>query len=135
VLAIAYVHDLHDFAKFLLLEKLGPRTLQSLALIAEVVHNTPSSFSDPARYSFAYGGKDRHPFPVPLNTYDDSLNFLRTSLEARRSIQINSLLQWYQRLNSTSYINEKPYASPSPWRINLLQTVVTVAVYSSPAPC
>jgi uncharacterized protein len=84
VLAIAYVHDLHDFAELLLLEKLNPRTLQSLALIAEVVHGTPSSSSDLARYSFAHGGKNRHPFPVPLKTYDESLKSLRTSLEAAK---------------------------------------------------
>jgi hypothetical protein len=84
VLAIAYERDLHDFAELLLLEKLGPRTLQSLALVAEVVHGAPSRFNDPARFSFAHGGKDRHPFPVPLKTYDESLNFLRTSLEAAK---------------------------------------------------
>jgi uncharacterized protein len=81
VLAVAYERDLHDFAELLLVEKLGPRTLQSLALIAEVVHGTASRFSDPARFSFAHGGKDRHPFPVPLKVYDKSLNFLRTSLD------------------------------------------------------
>jgi hypothetical protein len=84
VLAIAYERELHDFAELLLVEKLGPRTLQSLALVAEVVHGAPSRFSDPARFSFAHGGKDRHPFPVPLKTYDGSLNFLRTSLDAAR---------------------------------------------------
>jgi hypothetical protein len=81
VLAVAYERDLHDFAELLLLENLGPRTLQSLALIAEVVHGSPCRFSDPARFSFAHGGKDGHPFPVPLKTYDGSLNFLRTSLD------------------------------------------------------
>lgn len=84
VLAVAYERDLHDFAELLLLEKLGPRTLQSLALVAEVVHGAPVRFSDPARFSFAHGGKDRHPFPVPLKTYDESLDFLRRSLEAAR---------------------------------------------------
>ena len=84
VLALAYERDLHNFAELLLLEKLGPRTLQSLALVAEVVHGTPTRFSDPARFSFAHGGKDRHPFPVPLKTYDESLNFLRSSLDAAR---------------------------------------------------
>jgi len=84
VLAVAYERDLHDFAELLLLEKLGPRTLQSLALVAEVVHGAPSRFNDPARFSFAHGGKDRHPFPVPLKTYDESVNFLRTSLDAAR---------------------------------------------------
>ncbi|HUE81402.1 MAG TPA: DUF763 domain-containing protein [Pyrinomonadaceae bacterium] len=84
VLAVAYERDLHDFAELLLLERLGPRTLQSLALVAEVVHGAPNRFEDPARFSFAHGGKDRHPFPVPLKTYDESLNFLRTSLDAAK---------------------------------------------------
>ena len=84
VLAVAYEHDLHEFAELLLLEKLGPRTLQSLALIAEVVHGAPSRFSDPARFSFAHGGKDRHPFPVPLKTYDESINLLKTSLDTAK---------------------------------------------------
>jgi uncharacterized protein len=81
ILAVAYERDLHDFAELLLLEKLGPRTLQSLALVAEVVHGAPSRFNDPARFSFALGGKDRHPFPVPLKTYDESVHFLRTALD------------------------------------------------------
>src|ERR1041385_3131964 len=84
VLAVAYERQLRDFANLLLLENLGPRTLQSLALIAEVVHGTPTRFSDPARFSFAHGGKDGHPFPVPLKTYDESLAVLRRSLEAAK---------------------------------------------------
>jgi hypothetical protein len=82
VLAVSYERQLRDFASLLLVENLGPRTLQSLALIAEVVHGAPSRFSDPARFSFALGGKDRHPFPVPLKTYDESLAVLRRSLDA-----------------------------------------------------
>src|SRR2546429_4145130 len=54
---VAYERDLHDFAELLLLEKLGPRTLQSLALVAEVVHGAPSRFDDPARFSFAHGDR------------------------------------------------------------------------------
>ncbi len=84
VLAVAYERDLHDFAELLLLENLGPRTLQSLALVAEVVHGAPSRFADPARFSFAHGGKDGHPFPVPLKTYDESINVLRRSLDAAK---------------------------------------------------
>lgn len=84
VLAVAYERQLHDFAELLLLEKLGPRTLQTLALVAEVVHGTPSRFTDPARFSFALGGKDRHPFPVPLKTYDESISVLRGALDAAR---------------------------------------------------
>jgi hypothetical protein len=84
VLAVAYERDLRDFASFLLLENVGPRTLQSLALIAEVVHGAPSRFADPARFSFALGGKDRHPFPVPLKTYDESISVLRRCLEVAK---------------------------------------------------
>ncbi len=84
VLAVAYERGLKDFADLLLLEKLGPRTLQSLALVAEVVHGAPSRFNDPARFAFAHGGKDGHPHPVPLKTYDESLGFLRSSLDAAK---------------------------------------------------
>src|SRR5262249_17607575 len=97
VLAVAYDRELHDFAELLLLEKLGPRTLQSLALVAEVVHGTPSRFSDPARFSFTHGGKDRHPFPVPLKTYDESINFLRNSLD-RAKLGDKEKLEGFKRL-------------------------------------
>jgi hypothetical protein len=90
VLALAYERDLHNFAELLLLERLGPRTLQSLALVAEVIHGAPTRFDDPARFSFAHGGKDGHPFPVPLKTYDESLNFLRTSLDRARAVSTGS---------------------------------------------
>jgi hypothetical protein len=79
-------------------EGLGPRTLQSLALIAEVVHGAPTRFSDPARFSFAHGGKDGHPFPVPLKVYDDSLAILRRSLEAAR-LGYTEKLEGFKRLD------------------------------------
>jgi uncharacterized protein len=84
VLAVAHERELSDFASLLLLEKLGPRTLQSLALVAEVVHGAPTRFSDPARFSFAHGGKDGHPFPVPLKTYDETISFMRRSLDSAK---------------------------------------------------
>jgi hypothetical protein len=84
VLALAHERDLHDFASFLLLEQLGPRTLQSLALVAEVVHGTPTRFDDPARFAFAHGGKDGHPFPVPLDVYDESIAVLRRALDSAK---------------------------------------------------
>jgi uncharacterized protein len=84
VLAVAYERDLRDFADLLLVENLGPRTLQTLAMVAEVVHGAPVRFSDPARYSFALGGKDGHPFPVPLKTYDRAIEVLQTSLDASK---------------------------------------------------
>jgi hypothetical protein len=98
VLAVAHEQDLRDFASLLLVEGLGPRTLQSLALIAEVVHGAPSRFSDPARFSFAHGGKDGHPFPVPLTVYDDSLAVLRRSLEAAR-LGYTEKLEGFKRLD------------------------------------
>ncbi len=84
VLALAHERELRDFASLLLVEQLGPRTLQSLALVAEMVHGAPARFDDPARFSFAHGGKDGHPFPVPLRTYDESLAFLRRALDAAK---------------------------------------------------
>ncbi len=98
VLAVANESDLRDFASMLLLEGLGPRTLQSLALIAEVVHGAPARFSDPARFSFAHGGKDGHPFPVPLKTYDESLGVLRRSLESAR-LEHTKKLEGFRRLD------------------------------------
>ncbi len=98
VLAVAHEQDLRDFASLLLVEGLGPRTLQSLALVAEVVHGAPSRFSDPARFSFAHGGKDGHPFPVPLKTYDESLAVLRRSLDAAR-LGHTEKLEGFRRLD------------------------------------
>jgi len=69
-----------DFEELLLLEGLGPRTLQSLTLVSEVIHGTPSRFKDPARFSFAHGGKDGHPFPVPVKVYDETLGVLQTAI-------------------------------------------------------
>ncbi len=77
IIAMAYDQDLRDFESLLLLEGLGPRTLQSLTLVSEVIHGTPSRFKDPARYSFAHGGKDGHPFPVPTKVYDETIATLR----------------------------------------------------------
>ena len=81
ILLTAYERNLSDFASALLMERLGPRTLQSLALVAEVIHGTPTRFRDPARFAFAHGGKDRHPFPVPTKVYDRTVEVLQTSLE------------------------------------------------------
>jgi hypothetical protein len=70
-----------DFEELLLLDGMGPRTLQSLALVSEVIYGTPSRFTDPARYSFAHGGKDGHPFPVPVNVYDETISVLQKAVE------------------------------------------------------
>jgi len=98
VLAVAHEQDLRDFASLLLVEGLGPRTLQSLALVAEVVHGAPARFSDPARFAFAHGGKDGHPFPVPLKTYDETLGVLRRALDAAKVGQTEKL-EGFRRLD------------------------------------
>lgn len=76
-------HDVQpkDFEELLLLEGVGPRTVQSLALVSEVIHGTPSRFKDPARFSFAHGGKDGHPFPVPTKTYDEVIGTLQKAVQ------------------------------------------------------
>lgn len=99
VLATSYDLQLRDFASLLLVENLGPRTLQTLALIAEIVHGAPSRFRDPARFSFALGGKDRHPFPVPQKAYDESLAFLRRALDSARLGHAEKL-EGFRRLDS-----------------------------------
>jgi uncharacterized protein len=106
VLTLSYERQLRDFASLLLTENLGPRTLQTLALVAEVVHGAPSRFSDPARFSFALGGKDGHPFPVPLKTYDESLGLLRRSLEAAK-LGRSEKLDGFKRLDSLTRAVEK----------------------------
>jgi uncharacterized protein len=81
VLAVAHEKEALDMESLLLLQGLGPRTLQSLVLVSEVVHGTPSRFSDPARYSFAHGGKDGHPFPVPTKVYDETIATLEGAVQ------------------------------------------------------
>lgn len=80
VLALAHEKQPMNFESLLLLEGVGPRTLQALTLVSEVIHGTPSRFSDPARFSFAHGGKDGHPFPVPLDVYDETLQQLERAV-------------------------------------------------------
>ena len=81
VLAVAYEKEHLDMESLLLLQGLGPRTLQSLVLVSEVIHGTPSRFEDPARFSFAHGGKDGHPFPVPTHVYDETIKTLEVAVQ------------------------------------------------------
>ncbi|MBS7741686.1 MULTISPECIES: DUF763 domain-containing protein [unclassified Chelatococcus] len=73
-----------DFNELLLVPGVGQRTVKALATVAEVVHGTPCRFSDPARFSFAHGGKDRHPFPVPLKVYDETIRVMKSAVEKGR---------------------------------------------------
>jgi hypothetical protein len=79
-LAAAAERGPQDFAELLLVPGVGARTVEALALVAEVMHGAPSRFRDPARFSYAHGGKDGHPFPVPLDVYDRTLTVLRDAV-------------------------------------------------------
>ena len=80
ILWLAQESQTTHFEDLLLLKGLGPRTLQSLALVSEVIHGTPSRFSDPARFSFAHGGKSGTPFPVPTKIYDETIHTLKNAV-------------------------------------------------------
>jgi hypothetical protein len=65
-----------DFEKLISLEGVGAKTLRALALIADLIYAKPISFKDPARYSFAHGGKDGYPYKINLADYERTINIL-----------------------------------------------------------
>lgn len=94
-----------DFESLLLLEGMGPRTLQSMALVSEVIYGTPSRFEDPARFSFAHGGKDGHPFPVPVKIYDETISALSRAVQKAKVGQSDKL-QAIRKLSELSRMAE-----------------------------
>lgn len=90
-LAAACAANASDFQGILLTPGLGPRTLEALALVSEVIHGRPTRFADPARFSLAHGGKDGHPFPVPVKVYDETLRVMRAAVDAARLGQDDKL--------------------------------------------
>ncbi|MGJ1447541.1 DUF763 domain-containing protein [Sphingobacterium spiritivorum] len=104
VLWLAQDNNIQHFEELLLLKGMGPRTLQSLALVSEVIHGSPARFRDPARFSFAHGGKDGHPFPVPITVYDDTIQTLQNAIQrsglgnSDKSQAIKSLSQVASRM-------------------------------------
>lgn len=111
-LAAAAESDLADFPELLLSPGVGARTVAALALVSEVVHGAPSRFSDPARYAMAHGGKDGHPFPVPLRVYDETLNVLRSALE-RAKLGNEDRLAALRRLDRQARALERTASGPS----------------------
>jgi hypothetical protein len=73
-----------DFPELLLTPGVGARTVQALALVAEIVHGAPCRFEDPARFSLAHGGKDRHPYPIPIKVYDETISVLKSAVQKAR---------------------------------------------------
>ena len=106
VLAASYEAQNSDFESLLLTPQLGPRTLQSLTLVSEVIYGTPSRFTDPARFSFAHGGKDGHPFPVPLKIYDKTIEVMGECIE-RSKIGYKDKSDCLRRLHATAVEIEK----------------------------
>jgi hypothetical protein len=108
VLWLAHEKQPKDFEDLLLLQGLGPRTLQSLALVSEVIHGTSSRFKDPARFSFAHGGKDGAPFPVPTKVYDETLSTLQTAIQ-RAKMGNNDKNEAIKRLSQIAENAEKDF--------------------------
>lgn len=112
ILRMAQEAQTQHFEELLLLKGLGPRTLQSLALVSEVIHGTPSRFSDPARFSLAHGGKGGRPFPIPTKVYDETIESLRTSVEkskigeVEKSKAIKKLNELAQKAEKTDFFEE-----------------------------
>jgi hypothetical protein len=86
------------FKDLVQIQGVGPRTIAALSLVSELVYNAPPSFKDPARFSFAHGGKDGHPFPVQRKTYEESIAFLQSCLDKAR-INDRDKIEAFKRLN------------------------------------
>ena len=100
-----------DFEDLLLTPGVGARTVQALAMVAEVVHGAPCRFSDPARFSLAHGGKDRHPFPVPLKVYDETIDVMKSAVQKAR-LGLDEELQALKRLDEQSRRLERYVTGP-----------------------
>ena len=98
ILTLAYEYGIDNFESLMLLKGLGPKTLRSLSLVSEIIHGTPTRFSDPARFSFAHGGKDGQPFPVQTHVYDQTINELNDAL-LRAKIQQSDKKQAFKQLH------------------------------------
>jgi hypothetical protein len=110
-LASAAERGPEDFPELLLTPGVGARTIASLALVAEVVYGTPARFSDPARFSFAHGGKDGHPFPVPLRVYDETIGVLKGAME-RAKLGNSDRLAAIRRLDTQARALERLATGP-----------------------
>lgn len=108
VLWLAHEQHPENFEELLLLQGVGPRTLQSLTLVSEVIHGTPSRFKDPARFSFAHGGKDGHPFPVPIKVYDETISVLQTAIN-KAKLDLTDKTEAIKKLHEIAARAEKDF--------------------------
>jgi uncharacterized protein len=101
-----------DFADLLLTPGVGARTVEALALVAEVVHGAPCRFADPARFSLAHGGKDRHPYPVPVRVYDETIRVLKAAV-ANAKLGRDEELAAIRRLDEQARVLERTATGPT----------------------
>jgi len=101
-----------DFPELLLSPGIGARTIQSLAMVAEVLHGAPYRFQDPARFSLAHGGKDRHPYPVPIRVYDETIRVLKSAVQ-KAKLGHGEQLQALKRLDDQARHLEQTAIGPS----------------------
>jgi hypothetical protein len=101
-----------DFPALLLAPGVGARTVQSLAMVAEVVHGAPCRFQDPARFSLAHGGKDRHPYPVPIKVYDETIRVLKSAVQ-KAKLGRTEELDALRRLDTQARLLERSARGPS----------------------
>ncbi|HXU62975.1 MAG TPA: DUF763 domain-containing protein, partial [Polyangia bacterium] len=101
-----------DFPELMLVPGVGARTLFALALVAEVVHGAPSRFADPARFALAHGGKDGHPYPVPLRVYDETVRVLKDAM-ARAKLGESERLAAIRRLDDQARLIEAAAVTPA----------------------
>jgi hypothetical protein len=100
-----------DFTELLLVPGVGARTVHSLAMAAEIIHGAPCRFADPARFSLAHGGKDRHPYPVPLKVYDQTIAVLKSAVE-RAKLGNDERLDAIRRLDEQTRRLERTAMGP-----------------------
>jgi uncharacterized protein len=81
ILLKTYERKARDFEELLSMPGVGAKTLRALTMIAEITYGTPASWKDPVKFSFAHGGKDGHPYPVNRRLYDESIEFLRQTVQ------------------------------------------------------
>jgi hypothetical protein len=86
--------------------------VRALAMVAEVVHGAPYRFADPARFSLAHGGKDGHPFPVPLNVYDQTIGVLKSAVRNAK-LGRDEELEALQRLDEQARRLERHATGPT----------------------
>jgi len=101
-----------DFGDLLLVPGVGARTVRSLAMVAEVVHGAPCRFADPARFSLAHGGKDRRPYPVPIDVYDETIEVLKSAVR-KAKLGNEDRLEALRRLDEQARRLEHSVGGPS----------------------